>query len=214
MPDVAGPRTAKASESDVILHLLGRERMPIYFGMLQFKAGLHVFITTKDYQHAANVLSRCLPEACRSRTVNIQDPFKPDDTRTAIQRQVSKLPPAARVAVNLTGGTKLMFAGALAACWKRGLEPSYFEIENHNIIFIRDGVTAPFIGAKSVADFFVLTRFDVITNGRWEEEPLPRTTDGCNQRAAGCQTDAGQALPDVRVSQIAGSLGQEAEPAV
>jgi len=171
MPVVAGPRTAMPSDYDAIIHLLGRERMPIYFGMLQFKAGLHVFITTQDYQHAANVLSRCLPEACHSKTVAIQDPFKPADTRNAIERQVSELPSGAKVAVNLTGGTKLMFAGALAACWERGLEPFYFEINDHNIIFIRDGLTVPFIGAKSVADYFVVNGFDVITSGRWEETP-------------------------------------------
>jgi hypothetical protein len=171
MPVVAGPNTAKPSEFDVVIHLLGRERMPIYFGMLQFKAGLHIFITTQDYQHAGNVLSRCLPEACQSKTVTIQDAFNPADTRRAIEKQMSKLPSTARVAVNLTGGTKLMFAGALAACWERGLEPFYFEINDHNIIFIRDGVTIPFIGAKSVADFFVVNGFDVITNGRWEENP-------------------------------------------
>lgn len=171
MPVVAGPRTAKPSEYDAIIHLLGRERMPIYFGMLQFKAKLHVFITTQDYQHAGNVLSRCLPDTCQSRTVTIQDPFKPADTRRAIEKQVSKLPSMARVAVNLTGGTKLMFAGALTACWERGLEPFYFEINEHNIIFIRDGVTVPFIGVKSVADYFVVNGFDVITNGRWEENP-------------------------------------------
>lgn len=171
MPVVAGPRTAKPSEYDAVIHLLGRERMPIYFGMLQFKAGLHVFITTQDFQHAATVLSRCLPDACQSTTVTIQDPFKPADTRKAIEKQVFTFSPAARVAVNLTGGTKLMFAGALAACWEHGLEPFYFEINNHNVIFIRDGVTVPFIGAKSVADYFVVNGFDVITNGRWEENP-------------------------------------------
>jgi len=171
MPVVAGPQTAKPSEYDAIIHLLGRERMPIYFGMLQFKSPLHIFITTQDYQHAGNVLSRCLPETCQSKTVTIRDAFKPADTRMAIEKQVSNLPSTAKVAVNLTGGTKLMFAGALTACWERGLEPFYFEVNEHNIIFIRDGVTMPFIGAKSVADYFVVNGFDVITNGRWEDNP-------------------------------------------
>lgn len=171
MPVVAGLRVAKPSKYDAIIHLLGRERMPIYFGILQFKAGLHIFITTQDYENAAKVLARCLPEACRSETVSIQDPFKPADTRRAIERQVSRLPATASVAVNLTGGTKLMFSGALVACWELGLEPFYFEINNHNIIFIRDGLTVPFIGAKSVADYFVVNGFDVITKGRWEDNP-------------------------------------------
>ncbi|HOD20424.1 MAG TPA: DUF1887 family CARF protein [Candidatus Fermentibacter daniensis] len=170
-PLVTGPQTAKPSDYDAIIHLLGRERMPIYFGMLQFEAPLHVFVTTQDYQHAGNVLSACLPKDCQGRTVLISDAFKPADTRRAIEKQLGKLPSTARVAVNLTGGTKLMFAGALAACWELGLEPFYFEINDHNIIFIRDGLTVPFIGARSVDDFFLVNGFDVITSGRWEQNP-------------------------------------------
>ncbi len=171
MPMVSGPQTAKPSEYDVIIHLLGRERMPIYFGMLQFKASQHIFITTKDYEHAGQVMSRCLPATCQSKTITIQDPFKPADTRRAIEKQVAKLPTTSRIAINLTGGTKLMFSGALAACWERGLEPFYFEINHHNIIFIRDGSTVPFVGANSVSDFFIVNGFDVITQGRWEDNP-------------------------------------------
>lgn len=198
MPLVSGPQTAKPTEYDVIIHLLGRERMPIYFGMLQFKASLHIFLTTQDYQHAGQILSRCLPATCQSKTVTIQDPFKPADTRRAIESQVSKLPAASTVAINLTGGTKLMFAGALAACWERGIEPFYFEINDHNIIFIRDGVTVPFIGARSVTDFFGVNGFDVITPGYWEDSPA---------RAA--RTDVTEGIWDAR--RTLGALYQNAD---
>lgn len=159
-------------------------------------------------------MSCILPKACQSKIVTMVDTFTPADTRRTIDKQVATLPYTARVAASLTGGTKIIFASALEACWERCLEPFCFEIDDHAVIFVRDLVTISFIGAEFVADFFVVTGFDVITNGRWEEEPLPRTTDGCNQRAEGCQADARQALPDVRVSQIPGSLGQGAEPAV
>jgi hypothetical protein len=171
MPVITSPQTSSPSGFDAIIHLLGRERMPIYFGMLQFQAAEHVFITTKEYHDAANVLSRLLPASCRTKTVIIQDPFKPADTRRAIEAQVVNRPSATKIAVNLTGGTKLMFSGALAACWESGLEPFYFEINHHNIIFIRDGVIVPFIGTKSVADVFAVNGFDVITQGRWEDNP-------------------------------------------
>jgi len=170
MPVVQAPQTAKPSEFDMIIHLLGRERMPIYFGMIQFQAREHIFITTQEYQNAATTLSRLLPPSCRTKTVIIQDPFKPADTRRAVEKQAGKFPSEAKIAVNLTGGTKLMFSGALAACWESGLEPFYFEINHHNIIFIRDGSTVPFTGAKSVTDFFAVSGFDVITNGRWEDK--------------------------------------------
>lgn len=64
-----------------------------------------------------------------------------------------------------------MFAGALAACWAGGIEPFYFEIKNHNVIFIRDGATVPFIGVKSIAEIFAVNGFDVITEGIWLDRP-------------------------------------------
>ena len=156
--------------------------MPIYFGMLQFQAAEHIFITTKEYQDAATVLSRLLPPDSRTKTIIIQDPFKPADTRKAIEKQINKLPPDAKIAANLTGGTKLMFSGALAACWENGLEPFYFEINHHNVIFIRDGSTVPFIGAKCVTGFFTVSGFDVITQGLWNDLPCREARLDVTQR--------------------------------
>jgi hypothetical protein len=171
MPVIAPLNAVKPLKFDVLIHLLGRERMPIYFGMIQFQAGEHIFITTQEYNTAATVLSQLLPTGCRTKTVLINDPFRPSDTRRAIESQVGKFPTEAKIAVNLTGGTKLMFSGALSACWSNGLEPFYFEVNHHNVIFIRDGETIPFVGAKSVSDFFVVNGFDIITSGIWEERP-------------------------------------------
>lgn len=171
IPVITAPAAEKPSEFDLIIHLLGRERMPVYFGMIQFQAGEHVFVTTQEYKDAATALSRLLPPDCQTKTIIIQDPFKPADTRRAVEKLTNKLPPTAKTAVNLTGGTKLMFSGALAACWESGLEPFYFEINHHNIIFLRDGATVPFLGAKSVTGFLSVNGFDVVTPGRWEDKP-------------------------------------------
>lgn len=154
---------------DAIIHLLGRERLPVYLGMVQFRTPLHVFITTEDYVPAAKALSRCLPPGSRSTTVLIKDPFKPQDTQAAIESAVSSVPRAVKVAANLTGGTKLMFAGALAACVELQLEPFYFEISRHNVIFIRDGRTVPFVGVRSVEGYLRVNGFNVVTPGRWDD---------------------------------------------
>jgi len=170
-PILTAPQTAKPSVYDVIIHLLGRERMPIYFGMLQFKAEKHIFITTQEYAAAAETLSKLLPSECDKMSVIINNPFKPADTRKAIEQQAACFSKETKIAVNMTGGTKLMFAGALSACWERGLEPFYFEINRHDIIYIRDGSTVPFVGVKSVTDFFIVNGFNVITQGKWENKP-------------------------------------------
>ena len=171
MPRLVAPQTAKPSEFDVIIHLLGRERMPIYFGILQFQAKEHIFVTTEDFSEAATALSHLLPRGSKHKIETIPSAFQPADTRKTIETLVHQIPPGASISLNLTGGTKLMFAGALSACWELGLEPFYFEIDHHNIIFIRDGSIVPFVGAKSATDFFAVNGFETATQGFWEDNP-------------------------------------------
>lgn len=101
----------------------------------------------------------------------VADPFRPADTRKAIARRVAELEPGAKVAVNMTGGTKLMFAGALSACWELGLEPFYVEVKNHNIIMLRDGSQVPFVGISDVEDFLRAGGFSTVSAGRWPQDP-------------------------------------------
>jgi hypothetical protein len=174
-PMLTSPQTTKPSVYDVIIHLLGEQRMPIYFGMLQFKAKKHIFITTQEYANAAEALRKLLPSGCDYNVIFINNPFKPSDTRKAIEQQAAGFSKETKIAVNLTGGTKLMFAGALSACWQYSIEPFYFEINNHDIIYLRDGSTVPFTGVKSVTNFFAVNGFSVITQGKWENKPCRET---------------------------------------
>ena len=171
IPLLVTSQSVKSSAFDVIIHLLGYERMPVYFGMLQFHAEEHIFITSKEFSTAARILSQMLPAGCRKKTIAIEDPFSPEDTRKAIEQQVADFSKETNIAANLTGGTKLMFAGALSACWEHRIEPFYFEIKSHNIIYIRDGSTVPFVGTKSTTDFFSVNGFSVIKQGKWEDNP-------------------------------------------
>lgn len=34
-----------------------------------------------------------------------------------------------------------------------GLDPFYFEIRHHNVIFLRDGSSVPFVGISNIEDF-------------------------------------------------------------
>lgn len=150
-----------------VIHLLGKEVMPIYFGLRQFGETDHVMITTKEYQAAAKRLATVGGSA--GKPVLIDDPFKPSDTRKAIAAAVEDLPQGSNVAVNMTGGTKLMFAGALSACWELGLDPFYFEVKHHTMIRLRDGSQVPFVGLSNVEDFFEAGGVPVITPGHWED---------------------------------------------
>lgn len=155
---------------DLVIHLMGEETIPVLFGLRQFDAKRHMILTTQQFESEARRLSKLISTA--GPPVIVPDPFKPADTRKAISKQVSKLAPQARVAVNMTGGTKLMFAGALSASWECGLDPFYFELRKHNVIFLRDGTQKPFVGVTDVSDFFDAENFKIISNGRWPDDPL------------------------------------------
>jgi hypothetical protein len=173
----ATPGVAMA-QYDLVIHLLGQQTLPVFFGMRQFCADENIILTTTDYEDRARRLAKLAGFA--PTPVVVPDPFKPEDTRKAIAKQVYKRPSDVRVAVNMTGGTKLMFAGALSACWELGLDPVYFEIENHNVIYLRDGTQLPFVGISNVEDFVKASDFRVYSPGRWDascEERLASTAD-------------------------------------
>ena len=154
---------------DVVLHLLGQQTIPVFFGMRQFDADTNIILTTSEYHSVADALA--MSARISSAPVIIPDPFKPAATRKAIAEQVDLLPADAKVAVNMTGGTKLMFAGALSACWELGLDPFYFEIRHHNVIFLRDGSSVPFVGISNIEDFTAASDFVTLKPGRWPTEP-------------------------------------------
>jgi hypothetical protein len=160
---------ANAGDYDLVIHLLGEQTIPVFFGMRQFSAKEHLLLTTKEYEEQAQRLARTT--ATKMAPVVVPDPFRPADTRKAITRRVAELAPGAKVAVNMTGGTKLMFAGALSACWELGLEPFYVEVKNHNIIMLRDGSQVPFVGISDVEDFLRAGGFSTVSAGRWPQDP-------------------------------------------
>lgn len=171
---------AKSPEYDLVIHLLGEQTLPVFFGMRQFQAENNIILTTKEYEPEARRLAKVAGIA--PTPVIVPDPFKPADTRKAITKQVNKRPSDAKIAVNMTGGTKLMFAGALSACWELDLDPFYFEIRHHNVIFLRDGTHVPFVGISDVEDFLRAGDFSTVSPGRWDSDPerearLPSTRE-------------------------------------
>lgn len=170
-PSIGAPTDVEAAsrEYDVVLHLLGEQTIPVFFGMRQFRADKNVILTTREY---ASVVQKLVSAAgIEPIPVIISDPFKPAVTRRAVAELVESLAPDARIAVNMTGGTKLMFAGALSACWEFGLDPFYFEIRHHDVIFLRDGSSVPFVGISNVEDFISASGFVTRKDGCWPTDP-------------------------------------------
>ncbi len=117
---------------DVTFHLFGEQRMPSLLGIRQFASSRHVFVNSKDF-----------PAACMGAFIHdanfdelAVDPWDAHDVQEKIIGHARTLPAGARIGVNLTGGTKLMFAGALSAARALGGIPFYFDSRNQRVTYV------------------------------------------------------------------------------
>lgn len=121
-----------SSGFDVTFHLFGEQRMPALLSIRQFESAHHIFVNSKDF-----------PATCMRAFIGSRDLHEltvdPWDDR-AVHKQITELakqfPEKTRVGINLTGGTKLMFAGALSAARELGAVPFYFDSKNRRVTFI------------------------------------------------------------------------------
>lgn len=117
---------------DVTFHLFGEQRMPALLSIRQFESAHHIFVNSKDF-----------PATCMRAFIGSRDLHEfhvdPWDDR-AVHEQITDLakqfPEKTRIGINLTGGTKLMFAGALSAARELGAVPFYFDSNNRRVTFI------------------------------------------------------------------------------
>jgi len=137
---------------DVIFHLFGEQRMPALLGIRQFESRQDIFVNSKEY-----------PAKCMRALIGgggfdelTVDPWDASAVREQIIRRAEKFPANARIGVNLTGGTKLMFAGALAAARALGAVPFYFDSRNRRVTFVDNFHSAPIKPIDSVEAFLLL----------------------------------------------------------
>jgi hypothetical protein len=141
-----------ATGFDVIFHLFGEQRMPALLGIRQFESRRHIFVNSKDYP-AKSMRAFIGDSEFGELTV---DPWDARAVREQIIRYAEKLPVNARIGINVTGGTKLMFAGALAAARALGAAPFYFDSSNHRVTFVDNFHSAPIKPIDSVEAFLLL----------------------------------------------------------
>jgi hypothetical protein len=153
---------------DTVLHLFGEQRLPSLLGVLQFPSKRHVFVTSPKYPAAC--MQRFLPEGASFAEVHV-NPFDPMSAHREILRTVALMPEGERIGFNLTGGTKLMFAGAQAACRKIGGVPFYFEARDQSLVFLDDFSTMEVSGVEDVEKFVELGGFSVSRRGFWADNP-------------------------------------------
>ena len=144
--------TNDGADFDLVFHLFGEQRMPSLLGMRQFNTKHHVFVGSPAYP--AEVMRKF---AGSSTTDEIQvDPFDPASVRDALIDYAHQYDFNTKVAFNLTGGTKLMYAGALAAARALGGTTFYFDNQHQSLVFLDGFRREPIRPIDSVDAFFNL----------------------------------------------------------
>lgn len=117
---------------DVIVHLLGQQKLPILFGIRQFDCKNHLFVTTDKYSAAD--LKGFLSGKNWSEVV--VDAFNPKDVYQKIGDILQSEYLGCKVGFNLTSGTKLMSAGASEVCRHVKGAPFYFNTDNNELLYL------------------------------------------------------------------------------
>ncbi|UPU37501.1 DUF1887 family CARF protein [Geomonas paludis] len=158
-----------AARFDVVFHLFGEQRMPNLLGVLQFPSKKHIFVNSAQFP--AHVMKHFMDDAEFAELP--VDPYDPEQVRSAILDYIARLSPEIRIGFNLTGGTKLMYAGALAACRKVNAMPFYFNGRSNKVIFLNDFESVDTRPITSVETFIKLNGDNLFISkaGHWDEDP-------------------------------------------
>lgn len=129
---------------DVVYHLFGDQRMPSLLGIREFPAKRHIFVSSHRYP--ADVMSQFVGDAEYEELVT--DAYNASTFLNDVGEHLSHLPDDASIAMNLTGGTKIMYACALELARKYNALPFYFDIANNKVVhllnFSSRGIAATF----------------------------------------------------------------------
>lgn len=155
-----------AKAFDVVFHLFGEQRIPSLLGVMQFKAKRHVFVTSGKYP------SEIMKKFIKRGTIHdelVVDPFNPMAVKIKILEKISQFPKSFHFGFNLTGGTKLMYSGAAAACRKINGIPFYYENHAHKLIYLHNFSCTDAVKIPSIDYYFQINGFKIIKTGRWED---------------------------------------------
>lgn len=162
------PSKEEENEFDTIFHLFGGQRMPSLFGIMQFKSKKHVFISSKEY--SAYIMKQFIGSAKFDQI--FIDAFDPKNIEIKILQYLKNNPSNGRIGFNLTGGTKLMYAGAMSVSKKINGIPFYFQT-NHKMIFLNDFSSLDTKIIDNVETFIKLNGQDIYISkpGYWKDIP-------------------------------------------
>ncbi|MBW7876132.1 MAG: DUF1887 family protein [Candidatus Cloacimonetes bacterium] len=170
-----GTTNLESNQYDVIFHMFGEQRLPNLLGVVQFSSKKHIFLTSSQFPAA--VMKQFLGDAEYGEIAI--NPYDPSDVRSKILDSIAKLPVDMKIGFNLTGGTKLMYAGALAACRNVNATPFYFDSRNSRVLYLNDFKSIPTKLISSVETFIQLNGNNLVvsTAGHWDEVAGSKSVD-------------------------------------
>lgn len=147
------PKHQNNNDYDVIYTLLGEQRVPAFLGINQFSSQKYVFVTSGNFN--ARCMKDFIPENSEFGEIRV-DAFSPKDIFEKILKDSLQYPSNSRIGFNLTGGTKLMYAGAINACRKLGGVPFYVGGKDLTLVYLNDFETEPLKPIEKVDSFILL----------------------------------------------------------
>lgn len=147
------PIDQKDNNYDVIYTLFGEQRIPALLGINQFSSKKYVFITSGNYN--AQCMKDFLPTGAEFSEIRV-DAFSPKDIFEEILKDAQQYSSNSRIGFNLTGGTKLMYAGAINACRKLGGVPFYVGGKDLTLVYLNDFKTEALKPIEKVDSFILL----------------------------------------------------------
>lgn len=151
---------------DTVIHLAGEQTIPNCMAMKLTECSCHVFLTTAKTKRTVGLIRNFFGNA----DVRIEEfPF-PADGFSEMVKAVSDIADRhghGLVGVNVTGGTKPMFAAVLDMCRKHGFTPFYVDTEHRCVQVMNppfQKIEMPPI-FSSVSDFVRLAGFEVNDEG-------------------------------------------------
>jgi|GEM_PF-415798 len=153
----------------VIFHLFGEQRMPSLLAINQFISKKHIFVNSKRYP--ADVMKQFLGGSEYGEVA--VDPYDPEQVRSTLLTLIEGMSEHTKVGFNLTGGTKLMYAGALAACRKVNATPFYLDSLSNQIVYLNNFKRVDIKPISSVETFIKVNTNDLFISkeGHWDDIP-------------------------------------------
>ena len=156
---------------DAIIHLTGEQVIPNCMAIRLSDCQRHVFLSTAKTRRTIRLLKDFFAATSERQIEEREFPSSDYKEMVAAAKTLAADFHAERIGVNVTGGTKQMFAAVLDMCREAGYHPFYVDTENRQVQFLE----VPFVCFKmppifdKVSDFVKLAGYEVNKEG---ETPL------------------------------------------